>query len=406
MHDQSQSPFFLLPAELREQIYHFSLVVDRPILNAATTLLVPADERDIPPLGLALRRTCRRIYAELHIDVVFSGNDFSFTRPMLASWFLGHLTPAQHQSIRTLIVDLSDLEHGGGEGGVAAGANGLTVGGRWLHYLGCTPTMHDSTRDCMYKAETLVTDLPHIETLVLDIVRLQDLADEAPGLMFDRACVDRLLYKLVVETWSGYEDTSWSSNLRDIVLVGRTNSGRIVRKSIFGDANPTSGIDRDSRRWTHVRQYEKRDLYKTFAVHTNGRIKAPGEKNNVSTTTSHENERGMLSLGKGGEYLLWTPSASNSSLCRRIRMSDVSHLDVRKRPQYGTLGLANLVVVVGEDVARYEFECCVNGLPLEGEGEWYDEMLEALVVAWVCWRRVPRGVSGFQQYDPPTNVEM
>ncbi|KAK4555414.1 hypothetical protein LTR86_007711 [Recurvomyces mirabilis] len=380
MRDQSQSPLFSLPAELREQIYHFSLIADRPILNAATTLLVPADEKDIPPLGLGLRRTCRRIHAECSIDAVYSGNDFSFTRPMLASWFFGHLTPAQHKSIRTLIVDLSDLEHGGGEGGVAAGANGLTVGGRWLHYLGCTPTMHDSTRDCMYKAETLVTDLPRIETLVLDIVRLQDLADETPGQMFDRACVDRLLYKLVVEIWGGYEDTDCLSNLRDIVLVGRTNSGRIVRKSIFGDTNPTSGIDRDIRRWTHVREYEKRDLYNTFAAHTNGRIKAPGENENGSTTTGHENERGMLSLARGGGYLLWTPSTSNSSLCRRIRMADISNLDVRKRPQYGTLGLANIVVVVGEDVARYEFECCVNGLPLEGEGERYDEMLEALVV--------------------------
>jgi len=147
MHQQSQSILFTLPAELRQEIYKKCLTALRPITNPATTLLVSATVKDIPPLGVSLLRTCRRIYNEVDTSTLYIANTFRFTRPVICSWFLNHISHVHRTCVRGITCDLREVDIDGS--GSTAGPRGGTRGGEWAHYLRCRPGVHGCSRGCI-----------------------------------------------------------------------------------------------------------------------------------------------------------------------------------------------------------------------------------------------------------------
>lgn len=188
MYSQAQSPLFALPAELREKTYKLSLTADRPITDPASNLLVSEDSQDIPPTGITLLRTCRRIHDELDLAPFYASNTFRFTRPVIASWFFSHTHPRYHHLIHQVDMDLSVIDRTGNSNTGFDAGDGRRVTPEWAHYLSCGPERHDVALICTYQPEMYSTDMARVKRLSPDIVGLQDQADR----MSDRFSISAL----------------------------------------------------------------------------------------------------------------------------------------------------------------------------------------------------------------------
>ncbi|KAK5717306.1 hypothetical protein LTR15_009199 [Elasticomyces elasticus] len=185
MLEQDQSILFTLPAEIREEIYAYSLIADRPITDPATTLLlVGQDDKDIPPLGIALLRSCRRVYDEIDSRILYESNTFRFTRPMISTSFFNHLTNVQRALIRGISCDFRAVD-------------GIKIGEEWLYYLSCTPRRHDPERGWIYHPEMIHVDIPGIETLTFDLTALQNIVDQHATL--EKRNIQLLLLRILQE---------------------------------------------------------------------------------------------------------------------------------------------------------------------------------------------------------------
>ncbi|KAK4893365.1 hypothetical protein LTR27_008261 [Elasticomyces elasticus] len=189
MLEQDQSILFTLPAEVREEIYAYSLIADRPITNPATTLLVGQDDKDIPPLGVALLRSCRRVYDEIDSRTLLNAR------------------------------------------GVVAGPGGISVGNDWIHYLGCTPRRHNLERGCTHptQPEMLCIDMPSIKILTFDLTELQDIADQHVTLV--KPTIQQLLLGVLRILHRNHYGSVRLPKLQEVQVVGRDDSGKIVTLS-------------------------------------------------------------------------------------------------------------------------------------------------------------------------------
>ncbi|KAK4950194.1 hypothetical protein LTR10_011173 [Elasticomyces elasticus] len=215
---QDQSILFTLPPELREDIYAYSLIADRPITNPGTTLLlVGQDDKDIPPLGIALLRSCRRVYDEIDSRTLYESNTFRFTRPMISTSFFNHLTNVQRALIRGISCDFRAVD-------------GIKIGEEWLYYLSCTPRRHDPERGWIYHPEMIHVDIPGIETLTFDLTALQNIVDQHATL--EKRNIQLLLLRILQEFHEcHYCSVQRLARLQEVRVVGKDNSGNIVTLS-------------------------------------------------------------------------------------------------------------------------------------------------------------------------------
>ncbi|KAK5733612.1 hypothetical protein LTR17_009602 [Elasticomyces elasticus] len=226
---QDQSIFFTLPAEIREEIYAYSLIAERPITNPAPTLPVGQNDKDIPPLGTALLRSCRRVYNEIDPRALYESNTYRFTKPMISTEFFNHLSEAQRALIRGISCDLRTIDYDGR--GVVAGPGGISVGNDWFHYLGCTPRRHSLEGGCTHptQPEMLCIDMPSIKILTFDLTALQDIADQHVTLV--KPTIQRLLLGVLRILHRNHYGSVRLAKLQEVQVVGRDDSGKIVTLS-------------------------------------------------------------------------------------------------------------------------------------------------------------------------------
>ena len=115
---QTTSPFFTrLPGEIRNQIYSLALTSPNQIIDPslppthtafAQAMYYRTEYHRIPNLSSQLFRTCKRMYDEIPISLLYSENVFRFT-----TWFTAHrFFNALPRKIRELVHDVEvDLRH-------------------------------------------------------------------------------------------------------------------------------------------------------------------------------------------------------------------------------------------------------------------------------------------------------
>lgn len=104
---QLNSPLFGLPAELRAHIYFLALSSSSPIIDPTIGPCDTSEHKTMPLLGTALFRTCQMMRAEVDSRLLYS-NEFSFTRPRIASNFLLRLPDCSKILLTTLTFDLRE----------------------------------------------------------------------------------------------------------------------------------------------------------------------------------------------------------------------------------------------------------------------------------------------------------
>jgi hypothetical protein len=160
-HGQAQSPLFLLPGELRNEIYRLALVSPA---NAITDPCVPPEDgghyiksyrHDVPAFGAALFRTCHKIFYEAPLALLYTGNRFRFTSSTHAHRFLRSL-PRQHVGlIREIELDLFCNQYD------------ISLKREWSQYMAWAP-------DCgiwAKKLGSLRVDAPGLQVLRIDVGR-------------------------------------------------------------------------------------------------------------------------------------------------------------------------------------------------------------------------------------------
>ncbi|TKA73471.1 hypothetical protein B0A55_05955 [Friedmanniomyces simplex] len=323
MHDQNQSILFTLPAELREDIYRRCLTAQRPITNPATTLLVAAIDKDIPTLGVPLLRTCRRIYDEMDTSILYAANTFRFTRPMICSWFLNHISTAHRVRVRGITCDLREIDYHGC--GIPAGPSGITLGSEWQHYLRCHPRAHDDSRECIYQPQMLVVDMPIIETLTLDVTALQDLAETYANTIFLRRAIQTMLYSLLWDFHMSHCAEGWLADSMEIRIVGRDLGGEITQLRLGPgylrprlDGPPDIELDLVRKlAFTGVDSRSGRLLPSLY--HSAGCKVAT-----ISCVPGDSDDQGSLILSENRKYLHWTEAETDTMwLARTITISEV-----------------------------------------------------------------------------------
>jgi len=84
MLEQNQSLFFTLPGEIRNAIYDLIFITsnNEPITDvhfASTSSAVASPHQTVPPLGLSVFATCKRVLDEAPSQKAYTGNTFRFT---------------------------------------------------------------------------------------------------------------------------------------------------------------------------------------------------------------------------------------------------------------------------------------------------------------------------------------
>jgi len=113
-----------LPVEIKHIIQRFCLATEYPIVDPVAG---GSNFEGKPPLtlGVALLRTCRRVYAEVDQRPLFAQNVFRFTTANKAKAFLYSIDSYHAASIRTLEIDVRELQ-----------SDRPDRARDWLHYLG------------------------------------------------------------------------------------------------------------------------------------------------------------------------------------------------------------------------------------------------------------------------------
>lgn len=162
MHDQTQSPLFLLPGELRNEIYKHCLTSSRlitdPCVPGRSGYRICSRRHDIPPLGVAILRTCQRAFYEAPVHLLYTSNVFRFTTSTHAHWFFIRLGAELGALIKNVQIDLySERE--------------VTVRREWCRYLAW-----DFEEPCIRPgtAGKLCSDALALQALSLDIGREVD----------------------------------------------------------------------------------------------------------------------------------------------------------------------------------------------------------------------------------------
>ncbi len=98
-------------------------------------------------------------------------------------------------------------------------------GSEWQHYLSCHPSAHDGIRGCIHQPQTLVGDMPSIETLTFDITGLQDLVESRAIYVFSGRTIQMMLFCLLLDFHKSHSATGWLPGSMEIRIVGRDPSG-------------------------------------------------------------------------------------------------------------------------------------------------------------------------------------
>ena len=169
MEQQSQSPLFRLPIELREQIYQLALTAERPFTDPRIGPLIRSPYTDRPPLGVAILRTCQRVYAEVDISFLYLHNTLRFTSPKLISAFLDRLPPKHRHLLSGITCDLRTLNP---SDALVGGAEPLA---EWTHYLHCTRDRHPRLLACRRFDDVLQLHIPppRLKWVAFDVTTLQ-----------------------------------------------------------------------------------------------------------------------------------------------------------------------------------------------------------------------------------------
>jgi len=155
MHDQSQSQLFLIPGELRNKIYRLCLTSSVPVVDACIPArfspTIRSRSHNLPPLGVALIRSCKRAFSEVPAKLLYTSNFFRFTTSTHAHRFLSSLPPKQAALIATVELDISCQSD-------------IIVAREWCQYLSWEP----SCGIWAWHIGSLHADLPMLRTLRLD----------------------------------------------------------------------------------------------------------------------------------------------------------------------------------------------------------------------------------------------
>lgn len=164
MNAQQQCELLQMPAEIRNAIYCYALTSSEPIIDPTIGPTIRPRHKNIPILGTALLRTCKKVHAEVDLRVLYSRNAFCFTRPVHATSFFRKLGPLQRTLIRGITIDfrMPDFQ--------ADGSNYLR---EWMHYLESASTHGDRKVCCQIQGPALQRVVPHLDFLAIGIVRLQ-----------------------------------------------------------------------------------------------------------------------------------------------------------------------------------------------------------------------------------------
>jgi hypothetical protein len=113
IHPQWDSPLFLIPGELRNEIYKFALQAPAAITNPSfKKAQATSGNPRFSSLGISLLQTCRRINAEIDFRYLYSENVFRFTDRHRANQFFRRL-PKQHRNLVTDVeIDLREIDYG------------------------------------------------------------------------------------------------------------------------------------------------------------------------------------------------------------------------------------------------------------------------------------------------------
>jgi hypothetical protein len=167
MDPQLNSPIFSkLPGELRNAIYAFASTSQTPITDPSNPSCksgqaIATQHHQIPALGFALQRTCKRVYNELGTYPLYTLNNFRFTSATSAHRFLISLPKEQAVLIRDVEVDLRDVSD-----------RHPSVEREWVQYMSWAT---DSTVNGIWakKIGGLRIDAPGLKTLRLNIEEWQ-----------------------------------------------------------------------------------------------------------------------------------------------------------------------------------------------------------------------------------------
>ena len=169
---QKQSPFCRLPPELRAKIYGYCVPTGITIADATfpSTAKYMTSRCIRPPLAIGLQRTCRLINKEMDIASIYSDNTFSFTNPSICSTFITMVAPIFKNMITAILVDLSTIQDTTASGALSPATYSVAPDTitEWVHYLTCGGQTGAAACD-QYPGTYLLTDLPHVESVTLDI---------------------------------------------------------------------------------------------------------------------------------------------------------------------------------------------------------------------------------------------
>ena len=180
MHPQTQCPLFHLPSEIRSDIFHHCLISTKgPILDPTTlasdpAIRVPAD-RHIPPLGLSLLRTCRKIYSEVDIRPLYTHNDFSFTEADTCADFLDSLPSHQRNPITAVTFDLRYNIYGENYDSNRYDMWAMPLKDRECsHFVQCDKPWKAPTAQCMVLGKPhLLAHAPPVKLIIFDVCAAQ-----------------------------------------------------------------------------------------------------------------------------------------------------------------------------------------------------------------------------------------
>lgn len=205
---QLQSSLISLPAEIKDIIYSYCFVSDRPIVDPGVSGS-PTPVKRIPTLGIHLLLACRRVYHEADHRPLVARNRFHFSTIDRARCFLQSLSKELGASVRDIEIDARRMR-------ADQSANGL----EWLQYISCGGGAWLGILDFVPK------DAPGLECLRLNL-------DPWPRIPLFGADLWSLLRSVLLQV----------SGLEKLVVIGGNIGGGVEDREPWSRAHFVGGHD-------------------------------------------------------------------------------------------------------------------------------------------------------------------
>jgi len=193
MLEQSESPFFALPGEIRNAIYDLIFITSngQPITDpcfARTSSAVASPHQNIPPLGLSFLATCRRVLDEAPFQKAYTSNTFRFTSVSRLRGFSLAVPKHVRHLVEDVEIDVRELSRAHPQ-----------RSREWTEHLFYATNAHNS------RIGSFKVDLPGIRTLRLNFEAWPriDIVREELWLLLKRLLLHvKGLWRVVVSGWS------------------------------------------------------------------------------------------------------------------------------------------------------------------------------------------------------------